>query len=136
MNNDINTLEAGDAANFEYLVANGGAEGMNLIDLMYERVNQENQAHQEENQQQIDEDILIEEIIEDEDCRFHFHGKQYYYAKRSLFCFTKHNTFRQSVVWIITHKRFDNFIVSLIVFNSILLGVKDYTDFDNVTTQN
>lgn len=133
MNNDAAAQEINDQANFEYLVASGAAEGMNLMDLMNERINKENQV-QEDNQQQMDEDMLIEEIIEDEDCRFYFHGKQYYYSRRSLFCFTKHNTFRQSVVWIITHKRFDQFIVSLIMLNSILLGVKDYTDFDNVTT--
>ena len=113
---------------------------MNLMNLMIEgKANaNENQEFEEnkEKQKQLEEDILYEKMVGEESRRFYFHGKQYYYSRKSLFCFTKQNTFRQSIVWIITHKRFDHFIVSLIIFNSILLGVKDYTDFDNKTTQN
>ena len=38
---------------------------------------------------------------------------------------------RSGIVWIITHKRFDQVIVCLILVNSLLLGIKDYTDVKN-----
>jgi hypothetical protein len=39
-------------------------------------------------------------------------------------------------VWIITHKRFDQVIVGLILANSLLLGIKDYTDVENESNIN
>lgn len=35
-----------------------------------------------------------------------------------------------------TSKRFESFIISLIIFNSALLGLKDYTDVNNETAIN
>ena len=42
MNNDAATMEVADQANFEYLVANGAADGINLMDLMSERLSKDN----------------------------------------------------------------------------------------------
>ena len=44
-----------------------------------------------------------------------------------MWLFSNTNKFRQGIVFIITHKRFDQVIVLLIMVNSLLLGVKDYT---------
>jgi hypothetical protein len=43
---------------------------------------------------------------------------------------------RSGIVWIITHRRFDHVIVCLILINSLLLGIKDYTDVENVSPLN
>lgn len=40
------------------------------------------------------------------------------------------------MVWLINHKWFENFIMALIFLNSMLLGIKDYTDYENVTPIN
>ena len=48
-----------------------------------------------------------EEKEVDPETLFFFHDKEYVFAKKSLYCFTKHNRIRKVVVWIITHKRFD-----------------------------
>ena len=40
------------------------------------------------------------------------------------------------LVYIVTSKMFENIVMVLILLNSILLGVKDYTDWDNVTPMN
>lgn len=47
MNNDAATMEVNDQANFEYLVANGAADGINLMDLMNERLSKDNQDKEE-----------------------------------------------------------------------------------------
>lgn len=44
--------------------------------------------------------------------------------------------FRLKVINIITHKWFDRIIVTLIMINSLFLGIKDYTDKENVTSVN
>ena len=46
------------------------------------------------------------------------------------------NPVRAGIVWIITHKRFDQVIVCLILVNSLLLGIKDYTDVKNESSIN
>ena len=43
---------------------------------------------------------------------------------------------RNGAAWVVTHKRFDHFIVTLIMINSLLLGIKSYTDVENTTTRN
>jgi hypothetical protein len=55
---------------------------------------------------------------------------------KSLFLLSKENAFRKKVMKLISHKRFDQLIVFLIVINSLLLGIKDYTDKDNQTQIN
>ena len=100
---------------------------------IFEKKGNENQ---EEDSDQEDQEIQVQEVLEEQDCKFYYHEKEHLYSRRSLFCFTKNNRFRQAIVWIITHKKFDQSIVALIIFNSILLGIKDYTDFDNKTPQN
>ena len=46
------------------------------------------------------------------------------------------NPVRSGIVWIITHKMFDQVIVCLILVNSLLLGIKDYTDVENTSSIN
>ena len=67
---------------------------------------------------------------------FYVHGKSHTFSKRSLFLLNNNNRFRRAVVWIITHKRFDHFIVFLILVNALLLGIKDYTDPLNESKRN
>jgi len=58
--------------------------------------------------------------------QFYMHGKYHTFSRKSLWLFPSESPFRRCVVWIITHKRFDQFIVLLIMFNSLLLGIRDY----------
>jgi hypothetical protein len=62
--------------------------------------------------------------------------KWHIFAKKSLFMLDNKNNMRKRVVKIITHKWFDRFIVFLIGINSIMLGCRDYTDFEGVTPTN
>jgi hypothetical protein len=69
-----------------------------------------------------------EEYDQDKDpSQFYMHGKYHTFSKNSLWLFRADSSFRRCVVWIITHKRFDQFIVLLIMFNSLLLGIRNYT---------
>ena len=58
------------------------------------------------------------------------------FAKDSLGIFDNRQKFRYIVVWIITAKMFETLIISLILFNSFLLGIKDYTDVNDETAIN
>jgi len=46
------------------------------------------------------------------------------------------NEFRFKMVSIVTSKFFERFIITLILIYSVLLGMKDYTDYDNKTPVN
>ena len=46
------------------------------------------------------------------------------------------NKIRIFLVWMVTSKWFENFITFLILLNSFFLGIKDYTDKENVTPVN
>ena len=65
--------------------------------------------------------------------QFYVHGKFVSFSKNSLAIFDNKTKFRFFLVWIVTSKQFETFIISLILFNSALLGVKDYTDLNNET---
>ena len=49
---------------------------------------------------------------------------------------TNRTPVRYFLVWIATWKWFDRIVLLLIVLNSIGLGMKDYTDPDNLTSIN
>lgn len=68
--------------------------------------------------------------------KFFFHGKWFSYSAKSLFFLDKDNRFRRCCVWMLTHKRFDHFIVFLIMVNSLMLGAKDYADLTNTSKRN
>lgn len=67
---------------------------------------------------------------------FYFHGRWYQFSSKSLFFMDKNNKVRRCCVWLLTHKFFDRFIIFLIVVNSIMLGIKDYSDADNKSVRN
>ena len=67
---------------------------------------------------------------------FWVHGKIVKLSKDSLGIFNNKTKFRFGLVFIVTAKRFENVVIFLIMMNSIVLGVKDYTDFDNKTARN
>jgi hypothetical protein len=67
---------------------------------------------------------------------FFANGKWEKLAEKSVFCLTKENCFRMIMVNIYMHPWFDNFIVFLILVNSLFLGIYDYTDVDNKTNLN
>ena len=48
--------------------------------------------------------------------------------------FSNTNKFRQVIVWLITWKYFDYFVILIIVTNSIFLGMYDYTARDSNKT--
>jgi hypothetical protein len=83
-----------------------------------------------------DEEKEIELKPEDDPSMFYSHGKYHRFSEKSVWVLEKGNPIREGIVWIITHKRFDHVVVGLILFNSLLLGIKDYTDVDNVTQIN
>ena len=64
------------------------------------------------------------------------HGKVIKYAKNSLGIFNNKTKFRFFLVWLTSHKRFENLIISLIMLNSLFLGIKDYTDKLEETSRN
>ena len=59
------------------------------------------------------------------------HGNQYVYSEKSLYCLDNKSKFRNNVVWIITHRNFEGFIIFLIILNSLMLAAYDYTDREN-----
>ena len=67
---------------------------------------------------------------------FFVHGAYKRFSTRSLTVLDSKNEFRYKVVWIVTSKFFERFIITLILIYSVLLGMKDYTDSDNVTPVN
>ena len=75
------------------------------------------------------------ELIKD-DNTFFVNNMYYKFSKTSLHMMSSRNAFRMVLVKIATHKVFDNIILLLIIVNSICLGVKDYTDVDNLTRKN
>jgi hypothetical protein len=70
------------------------------------------------------------------DKQFWVHGKMCAYSKDSLGIFDNRTKFRFFLVWMITAKWFENTIISLILFNSFLLGIKDYTDTEDKSSIN
>lgn len=83
-----------------------------------------------------DEDQEVEINPEDDPAQFFAHGKYHTFSEKSIWVLGKGNPIREGIVWIITHKRFDQVVVGLILFNSLLLGIKDYTDPNNETNIN
>ena len=67
---------------------------------------------------------------------FYVHGTYKKFSPKSLKILDNKNEFRYKVVWFVTSKRFERFIITLILIYSILLGAKDYTDYENVTPVN
>lgn len=106
------------------------------MELMDRNRDKNNSKQSQDEREDDDSNDNEEDEVVDEECMFYYHDKKFKFSRRSLFCFTKQNRLRQMVVWAITHKRFDQIIVLLIIFNSILLGIKDYRDFDNETPVN
>lgn len=64
---------------------------------------------------------------------FYVHGKFVRFSKSSLGILDNKTKLRWSLAWIITSKRFEQFIIFLIMLNSVFLGIKDYTDIENKT---
>jgi hypothetical protein len=67
---------------------------------------------------------------------FKFHGTWHKFSKTSLFFLGKENRVRRCCVYLLTHRRFDHFIIFLIALNSIMLGIKDYGDTENESKLN
>ena len=83
-------------------------------------------------------------------CTFYAHDQEYVFAanpldvlyyiginnepqSNSLNCFTKESKVRQFLVRLVTWKYFELFITLMIMANSVLLGIMDYTDTNNET---
>lgn len=67
---------------------------------------------------------------------FHIRGNDINFAEESLYMFTNRDKFRYYTARLITSKYFDGFIVAIIAFYSVLLGIKDYTDHENKSEVN
>ena len=59
--------------------------------------------------------------------------KKHTFAKNSLGFLSNKNFFRIGMVWIVTWPWFERIVLTLILLNSIGLGIKDYTDTENET---
>ena len=68
----------------------------------------------------------MEQDIRD-DRTFAAHGTYYKFSKDSLSFLSNKSLIRKILVWIITWKYFELFIVLVIVLNSVFLGIYDYT---------
>jgi hypothetical protein len=53
------------------------------------------------------------------------------YAERSLGCFRDTNPLRKRLVWVVESRPFEWVILAAICFNSILLGLVDYSELDS-----
>ncbi|DBA00730.1 TPA: hypothetical protein N0F65_001201 [Lagenidium giganteum] len=58
---------------------------------------------------------------------FYAHGKRFLFSPCSLGIFNEASQFRQWMIWCITSKVFDQFILLLIAANSIILALADYS---------
>jgi voltage-dependent calcium channel L type alpha-1D len=56
--------------------------------------------------------------------------KQTTFEKKSFYYFTKDHWLRERAIFIITHRYFDNFILTMIALNSFFLGLSDYEYVD------
>jgi len=74
-------------------------------------------------------------MVHDEES-FYVHGKSVKYCKTAFGLLDNKNKLRWAFVWVVTSKWFDNLVLILIVINSIILGVKDYTDPTDQTPKN
>ncbi|KAA0159275.1 hypothetical protein FNF28_05910 [Cafeteria roenbergensis] len=59
---------------------------------------------------------------------FAVHDKKLKFAKNSLFCLDESSSFRWSVVWLIAHPVFELVILLLIIANSIVLAMTNYSE--------
>ncbi|KAG6963902.1 hypothetical protein JG687_00006278 [Phytophthora cactorum] len=62
---------------------------------------------------------------------FFVHRKRFLFAPCSLGIFPESSRFRQALIWCITWKRFDQFILFLILANSTILAIADYSKVDD-----
>ena len=58
------------------------------------------------------------------------------YDKRSCYICPADSCFRKKMVWVACSPWFDNFIITLILVNSVLLACFDYQDRDSKTKAN
>ena len=84
----------------------------------------------------LNEEIKLELTSKKKYYNFSVHGKKVLYARNSCCCFTEKNRLRYLLVWLIECKWFDIAIMIVILANSIALGIRDYTDPNNLTTRN
>ena len=66
---------------------------------------------------------------------FEMHGKEFIFAKRACFCpCLNYNTrWRRAAVWLATWPVFEWFVIGVIVVNTLLLAVTDFTVVDRTT---
>lgn len=67
---------------------------------------------------------------------FYLDGKELKFAASSLFIFGQQSKLRFYSVWLATRDHFNNFILLVILVNSLMMGAKDYLDPDNLTQHN
>ena len=79
--------------------------------------------------------VVAKDFIKDENT-FFVNDRYYKFAKTSLHMLSSRSTFRILLVKIATHWVFDKIILLLIIINSLCLGLKDYTDKDNISMKN
>ena len=92
-------------------------------------------AQRQQGLKQADLSFQAKDYIKDENT-FFVNDKYYKFAKNSLHLLSSRNLFRIFLVKISTHWVFDKIILTLIIVNSLCLGLKDYIDTDNLTTKN
>lgn len=64
---------------------------------------------------------------------FLVHGKTVSFSPRALLCLRDTNPFRYGLVWIITSWLFENFILVLIIANTVMIACIDYSVIDRDT---
>ena len=67
---------------------------------------------------------------------FYVHGDYKRFSKNSLGILNNKTKLRFFLVWVASSKWFEYMIISLILLNSAFLGIKDYTDKENVSEIN
>jgi hypothetical protein len=80
---------------------------------------------------------LITVRLNDRENAFIVNGEALLFSKTStLYGMDNTSKVRYWIVWLVSQKWFDGFILLLIFINSILMGMKDYLDKDNLTPTN
>eukprot|EP00945_MAST-04E_sp_MAST-4E-sp1_P008438 g8438.t1 len=87
--------------------------------------------HEPETMSSMDAMIRSEELP----ANFKVHGKELLFAPVSCCVFDESSKVRQYAIWLAVHPRFDNTILLMIVLNSIILALQDYSVVDPATLE-
>ena len=85
-------------------------------------------AHTFERQKTLEPDSWKEDLKKPGKANFFVHNKHVAYCKTSLHFLTEQSKIRYGCVWFTEWKYTEFIIISIVIFNSVILGLMDYGD--------